>query len=72
MSKDNGTIEISEETQRLVASIRVQISQLQQRLSELLTVVFNESGREGDYQPNKRFTALELIEDEKNKEKVDG
>lgn len=64
---ENGKIKISEDTQKLVANIRVEITKLQQRLSELLTVVFNESGKKGDYQPNERFTALELIKD---KEKV--
>ncbi len=66
MSKDNGTINISEETQKLVANIRGRISQLEQRLSELLTVVFNESGKKGDYEVNERFTALELIKEKDN------
>lgn len=59
--KGNDEIKISEDTQKLIASLRAQILQLQQRLGELLTVVFNESGKEGDYQPNEKFTQLELI-----------
>ncbi len=66
MSKDNSEIVISEETQRLVKNILVQIAQLEQRRNELLTVVFNESGKKGDYQPNERFTALELIKEKSN------
>ncbi len=66
MSKDNGTINISENTQMLVKNILVQIARLEQRRDELLTVVFNESGKKGDYEVNERFTALELIKDKES------
>ncbi len=54
-------ITIDEKTQGLVRGIRIEMLRLQNRLNDILITVYNISGKEGDYQPNKDFTELELV-----------
>ncbi|HDY67400.1 MAG TPA: hypothetical protein ENH85_06400 [Candidatus Scalindua sp.] len=65
--KDSGDIIIDEKTQEMVRNIRLEIVRLQDVLNKVLITVYNMSGKEGDYQPNDRFTKLELVKDFKAK-----
>ncbi|HEC63723.1 MAG TPA: hypothetical protein ENI23_00350 [bacterium] len=64
--KDNREIVIDEKTQEMVRSMRLEIIRLQDTLSKVLVTVYNMSGKEGDYQPNDRFTKLELVKEKVN------
>ncbi len=64
--KDNREIVIDEKTQEMVRNIRLEIARLQDTLNKVLVTVYNMSGKEGDYQPNDRFTKLELIKEKVN------
>ena len=65
--KDSSEIIIDEKTQEMVRNIRLEIVRLQDMLNKVLITVYNMSGKEGDYQPNDRFTKLELVKDFKAK-----
>ncbi len=65
--KDSSEIVIDEKTQEMVRNIRLEIARLQDTLNKILITVYNMSGKEGDYQPNDRFTKLELVKDFKTK-----
>ncbi len=67
MSKDNGKITIDKRVQELILPIRKEIVRLQQRLSDILSTAYFQSGKKEDYKPNRDFTALELIKDDKEK-----
>ncbi len=60
--KDNGRIVISKKTQELIRNIHLEIVRLRDVRNKLLKVVYNESDKEGDYEPNREFTELILIE----------
>jgi hypothetical protein len=65
MSKNNGTIKIDDKTQLLINDIRREMARLQCRINDILTTVYNISGKEGDYKPDSNFTKLELVEKDK-------
>ena len=65
--KNSSDIIIDEKTQEMIRNIRMEIIRLQDTLNKVLVTVYNMSDKEGDYQPNDRFTKLELVKDFKAK-----
>ena len=63
MSKDNGNIDIDKRVQELITAKLIQIQKLQGELKEILSAVYWQSKKEGNYQLNRDSTMLELIKD---------
>jgi len=66
MSKDNGKIIIDKRSQELILTIRNEMVKLQQRINEILSTVYFQSGKKEDYKHNRDFSALEIIKDKEN------
>ncbi len=64
MIEDNGTINIDDNTQLEIKNRRLRIKRLNDEIMLILNIVLNANNKSnGDYQPDREFTKLEIVKD---------
>ena len=64
---DDNSISIDPRTQEILRGIRSDAAQLQEVMKMIVSAIYFQSGKKGNYKSNKDFTKLELVEVKKDK-----